>query len=399
MKIVYKASTKSGELKEGIIEARDINQAVFFIRSKDMLPIVVKEKTETTSFNTMFNKVSTKDIVVFTRQLASMMSSGLTLIQALGVLRDQIQKPALKEIVAGIISDVQEGRTFSSAIEKYPKTFTPVYISLVKSGEASGLLDKIFTRLADNLEKSQKLRATITSALIYPVIIIVMMVLVVIVMMIFVIPQLESLYKGLGSNLPAATQFIIFLSHATSNYWPILIGLVFLIVFIYKRWMNTDLGRIINDKLVISIPIIGKLVRLAILTEFARTLGLLINAGTLVVESLRQTAGITGNKFYTDAITDISHRVEKGITIGDAMATYDLFPPVLVQMIHIGEQTGKLDESLLKVSEYFSAEVEGQVKILTTAIEPAIMVILGLGIAFLLVAIITPIYNITSQIH
>ncbi len=400
MKIIYKAATAKGEIKEGIIEARDVNQAVYFIRSKDLLPITVKQKQDAgLLFTSIFNSVGQKDIVLFTRQLSSMISSGLTLVQSLEILKEQMPNAALREIITSVIADVQEGKLFSYAISKYPKIFSPIYISLVKSGESSGLLDKIFERLANNLEKSQKVRGQVVSSLIYPAMVFSLLIIVMIIMVIFIVPQIENLYASLNTTLPVPTLIVIGISHFLINFWPLFLGSIALVVFSYKRWVSTDFGRILRDKFVISIPLIGRLVQLSVLTEFSRTLGLLINSGTLIVESLQKTSDIAGNRIYRDAIIDISHRVEKGITLGDAMATYDIFPPILVQMVKIGEQTGKLDESLLKVSEYFEREVEGVVKALTTAIEPIIMIVLGLGVAFLLIAIITPIYNITTQIH
>lgn len=400
MKLIYKAVDKSGKVQQGEIEAKDIKDAAFYIRSKDLIPIsIIEKKDDVFSLNFLFKKRGTNDIVLFTRQLASILSSGLTLGQALTILKEQTQNEFMQEIVSTVISDVQEGKPLSKALAKYPKVFSEIYISLIKAGESSGFLDKILERLAINLEKDQKLKSTISSALLYPIIVVILMAVVMTVMIIFVIPQLTLLYANLNIALPVTTQIVVGISNFLINFWPLVIGIIFLIVFGYKRWIATESGKLIRDELLLHAPIIGNLVKLSILTEFSRTLGLLVSAGTLVVQSLAQTAAIAGNAVYANAILDISNKVEKGITMGDAMSGYSIFTPLLVQMVRIGEQTGKLDESLLKASEYFEREVEGGVKGLTIALEPIIMVVLGVGVAFLIIAVITPIYSLTSSIQ
>lgn len=400
MKILYRATTQEGIVQQGIIDAKDIKEAGFYLRSKGLLPISIKEKQEQASFfSNLLKRQDTNSLVLFTRQLSSILASGLTLMQALNILKAQMQNDSMNDIVNSIITQVQEGKSLSTAISKYPKVFSQIYISLIKAGESSGFLDKILDRLANNLEKNQKLQSTIKSALLYPAIIVILMVVVVIIMMVFVIPQLTVLYQNLNIPLPVATQIVVGISNFTINFWPLVIGFVALIVFIYRRWVATDSGKLIQDELMLRMPIFGRLIQLSILAEFTRTLGLLIGAGTLVVESLIEVADVAGNKVYKNAIVDVSKRVEKGITMGDALSTYAIFPPIMVQMTRIGEQTGKMDESLLKVSEYFEREVEGGVNSLTTALEPVIMVVLGIGVAFLIISVITPIYNLTSSIQ
>ncbi len=401
MKLTYHATTRDGKTQEGEIEAKDIAEAVYFLRTKDLIPIAVKQKQEDAilPFLSFFKRQNGNDLVLFTRQLASILTSGLTLMQALNILKEQTQNPNMKETVQGIITDIQEGKTLALAIGKYPNIFSPIYVALIRAGESSGFLDKILERLADNLEKSQKLRATVRSALMYPVIIVILMIVVMSIMMIFVVPQLTSLYENLNIQLPFTTRVVVGISNLTINYWPFVIGGIVLLIFAYKRWTATESGKLLRDELFLRIPIFGNISQLSILTEFARTLGLLVGAGTLVVQSLNESADVAGNFVYRNAIVDIAKRVEKGISVGDALSTYIIFPPILVQMVKIGEQTGKLDESLLKVSEYFEREVEGKVKGLTTALEPFIMVVLGVAVAFLIISIITPIYNLTSSIQ
>ncbi len=401
MRLHYKAATKDGKTEQGIIDAKDINEAAAYLRTKELMPIRIVRETENPLAKILpfSRRVKSSDLVLFTRQLSSMLSSGLTLMRALGILKDQIQSAAMQETVNSIINDVEEGKTFSFAIAKYPNVFSPIYVSLIKAGESSGLLDKVLARLADNLEKDSKLKGTIRSALMYPIIVVVLMVVVMAIMMIFVIPQLTTLYQNLNVPLPLPTQIIIGLSRFTGTFWPIILVALVILIVLFKRWHKTQEGQLTVDGLILKLPIFGKLIQQTILAEFSRTFGLLVGAGTLVVDALLQTAGTAGNVHYRNAITDVSKQVEKGVTIGDAMSVYVLFPPILVQLVKIGEQTGKVDESLAKASEYFEREVDQTVKTLTTAMEPFIMVILGVAVAFLIISVITPIYSLISSIQ
>lgn len=399
MRLLYKAVTRDGKKVRGLIEAKDINEAAAFLRAKELLPTHITQKQEKGFFLLFAPKAKSSDLVFFTRQLSSMLASGLTLTQSLNILKDQVQNEAMIEIVSGIIVDIDEGKTFSAALGKYPNFFSQIYASLIKAGESSGLLDKVLLRLADNLEKQQKLKSTVKGALMYPSIVIAGIFAVMLIMMIFVIPKLNELYISLNVSLPTSTKIVVGISNFILVFWPLVFGLFMLLLFLFRRWRKTESGGLLFDDFMLRLPVFGKLIKQSILTEFARTFGLLVGTGTLVVEALNQTADVAGNTLYKNAILGVSKRVEKGITIGDAMSAYSLFPQILVQTVRIGEQTGKLDESLIRVSEYFEREVEQSVKTLTTAMEPIIMIILGLGVAFLVFSIITPIYSLVSSIQ
>lgn len=401
MRLFYKAAADQGKSIEGLIEAKNPSEAAAYLRSKGLTPIsILKEKKNI--FEEMFpfmqNKVKTSDVVSFTRQLSSMLTSGLTLLRSLEILRSQAGNRALAEITETLIKDIQEGSTFSKAIAKHPQAFSPVYVAIIEASEESGLLDKAFLRLADTLEKQQKLRGAVKAALVYPFIVIIMMIIVTMVMMIFVIPQVSTLYKNLNVSLPLPTLILISISNLFVSFWLIPLVSIFLLGFAYRRWYKTTDGRLIIDSVLLKIPIFGKLTKKTILSEFSRTLGALLASGTLVIEALEKVANITGNIHYKNAIIDVMKKVEKGVAIGDAMSSHDLFPPNLVELVKSGEQTGKLDETLVRVSEYFENEVDQIVKTLSVVMEPAILVVLGVGVAFLVFSIITPIYQITSTI-
>jgi type II secretory pathway component PulF len=402
MKLYYKAVDSKGQLMNGLIEARDPSEAATYLRSKELFPIKIIRREKNKFVNLipfLGEKVKSSEVVSFTRQLSSMISSGLTLLKSLEILKDQIRNRTLADIIDSIIKDIQEGASFSHAISRYPQVFSSVYVALIEASEGSGLLDKAFLRLADTLEKQQKIRGAVKSALTYPLIVVIMMVIVVFVVMIFVIPQLSTLYESLNVSLPLPTVILIQSSHFFVSFWFVIIAFFVLLGVAYKRWYKTVEGKLTIDSILLKIPIFGNLIKKTILAEFSRTLGALLASGTLVVEALSKVSNTTGNVHYKNAVVDISKRVEKGVSVGDAMSVYYLFPPNLVELIKIGEQTGKLDETLTRASEYFETEVEQVVKTLSTAMEPAILIILGIGVAFLVFSIITPIYQITSSIQ
>lgn len=400
MRLRYKAVTRDGKILQGLIDANDIGEAAAYLRSKEFIPVRIQEESSNSFLKVIpfYNKIKHSDIILFTRQLASMLSSGITLIRSLEILREQMENEAMTAVVGSIITDIEEGKPLSFAIAKYPEAFSAIYVAVIKSSETSGLLDKALLRLADNLEKEERLKATIKAALTYPAIVVILMVIVVFIMMIYVIPQLSNLYKSLNVPLPLPTQIIIGISGFVTVLWPVILGFGVLLVFLYRRWHKTEAGQLLIDNLLLKIPIFGNLFKKVILTEFSRTLSLLIGNGILVVESLLQSADTMGNIHYKNAVLDVAKKVENGVKIGDAITTYSLFPPVFVQLVKVGEEAGKLDETLMKASEYFERETDQLVKTLTTALEPFIMVVLGIGVAFLMISIITPIYSLISSI-
>lgn len=400
MKLSYRAVTQDGQTVKGILEAKGISETVSYLRSRKLLPIEVIPKNDKgiKQYFPFFKKVGGKDIVFFTQQLSSMLTSGLTLLQGLNILKEQVQNPFMVEVINSITADVEDGKPFSEALDKHQDVFSSIYRSLIKASEASGLMDKVLSRLAINLEKQATLNSTVKSALMYPAIVVTGMIVVVGIMMIFVIPQLTIMYQNLNIELPLPTQIVVSMSNFVTVFWPFIIGGIIFAIFIFKRWHKTLTGQLVIDNLMLQLPVFGNLTRKMVITEISRTFGLLVGSGTLVVDALKQTAETAANIHYKNAVLDIAKRVEKGVTVGDSTMFSPLFPPLFVEMVKIGEKTGKLDESLLKVSEYFEGEVDAAVKGLTSALEPLIIVALGAGIAFLITSIITPIYNLTSQI-
>lgn len=400
MRLRYKAISPEGKVIRGSVESNDMSEAAAYLRQRGLTPInITKEKKTDIMRKLPFaRKVKNKDLVLFTRQVSSMLSSGLTLIKSLEILKDQTPNPVIRETLGAILLDLQEGTSFSDSISKYPEIFPAVYVSLVKAGESSGLLDQIFLRLANNLEKQEKLRNKVKSALMYPIVVLTLMFVVIFLMLIFVIPQLNKLYASLNVELPFITKAVIFISSFVGNTWPLLLGVIVILIYVFLRWKKTPKGRESWDRFLLRAPLFGRIIKQTILAEFSRTFGLLVGTGTLVVDALNQSAGVTGNYIYENAIREIAKRVEKGTPVGEAMTYYPIFPSILIQLVKVGEETGKVDENLMKASEYFEEEVDQSVKTLTTAMEPLIMIVLGVGVGFLVFSVISPIYNLLSAI-
>lgn len=400
MKLYYRAVDPEGKAITGLIDAKDVREVAYYLRSHNMVPIKITPTMKGIAMPIpFFKKPKLKDRIFFTNQLASMLTSGLTLMQALAIIKNQFQNPVMQDVVSDIITGVEGGKVFSSTLVKYPDLFPPIYVALIRTAETTGLLDKVLLRLSESLEKQDKLQRTIKGALLYPMIVIIIMIVVFIIMMIFVVPQLKSLYESLNVPLPLSTTIVLGISDAIIKFWYLFLIVLFGIVYLYRKAYVSISGRRVLDTYILKIPVFGNLIKQTMLAEFTRTLGLLVGAGSLVVDSLVKSSEVVGNVIYKDAIVLISKRVEKGITMGDAMGASPLFPPMVVELVRIGEQTGKLDESLLRSSEYFEREVDQTVKNLTTLLEPIIIVILAIGVGFLIFSIITPIYGLISSIQ
>lgn len=400
MKIfTYKAKDQKGQTASGTIEAGDINRAKGILHEQGLMIISLSPKSESGLFfgSAMFGgKANIDDKVNFTRQLATMTGAGLPITQALGILEMQA-KPGMRPIIRDVLREIEGGSSLSAAFEKHVSVFGKIYISLIKAGETAGVLNDILNRLADNMEKQRDFRRKIKGAMVYPMIIIGGMFVVVLVMMIFVVPKLTSLYEEFQAKLPMATRILVGLSKFTGKFFW-LIPIIAFLGFIGARYANQNKQvKEKLDELSLKIPVIGPLRRQMALTEFARTLGLLIGSGILVIDALNITIeGLESEKFKK-AVRTATASVQKGTSISSAITQTGVFPPLLSQMIAVGEETGKLDEILEKVSTYFEQEAEGAVKTLTTAMEPIIMVLMGVGVGFLMIAIIMPIYQLTSQ--
>ncbi len=394
----YEAKNEHGETVKGTVEARNLAQASQVLRLRSLLIVHLDPKNDgvLTRLNSLLVGVNQNDIVALTRQLSTMITAGLSLTEALNILQQQ-SKPALGKLLDDLLRDVEGGSTFAKALEKHPKHFSRIYVHLVRAGEAAGVLDNVLQRLADNLEKDKEFKSKVKGAMIYPTIVIIALIIVAAVMMIFVIPKLTEMYQDFGADLPLATQILIDISTFSANFWWLIAVALAGAGFALYRWRQTDAGDHAIAKFLLKIPIYGKLRKKIVLTEFSRTLSLLLGAGISLLEALEIASDAVSIVLYRDAFAAASKRVEKGIALAGTLNDEVLFPPILTQMVAVGEETGKLDEVLMKISVYFQSESEQEVKNLTTAMEPLIMIVLGFGVALMVIAIIMPIYNLTSQ--
>jgi type IV pilus assembly protein PilC len=303
----------------------------------------------------------------------------------------------MSKVVAQVQQEVQAGSSLADAMEVSSTVFPKVYIALVRAGESAGVLDEILKRLAANLEKQREFRNKTKGAMIYPLIVIVGMIAVGGIMMIFVVPKLTDMYKDFGADLPLPTKILIGTSDFMVKYWYIAATVVGFGLYVFSKWSKTEVGSQLIEEFTFKLPIVGTLRKQIVLTEFTRTMGLMIGAGISILEALRIVADAVGSKLMGRRLLEAAEKVEKGQPLGSTLALMPEFPPIVPQMLAVGEQTGKVDEILEKMAVYFEGESETAVKALTTAIEPLIMVVMGVGVGFLIMAVIMPIYNLTSQ--
>jgi len=391
---------KDKKIHTGKLEANQAAEVVAYLRDNSYFPISVKpiSNKDEGFLGFIFDRVGFNDVVDLTRQLAIMLNAGLTLVDSFEILKKQTGKRSLLRIIEDIDKEIRGGQTFSSALQKYPHLFPNLYIALVKSGEASGKLSEILLKLAENLEKQREFQGKITGALIYPVIIVIAMIGVMFVMITFVIPKLLNLYRDFNIELPLTTQILIAVSSFSERYWPLIIAATIGAVFIVQNYLKTKPGRYNKDRLLFKLPVVGNVVRIASLVDATRTLSILIGSGVSILDALTIIIQTSDNMIYQLAFQSIRNQVEKGVALGAAMTKEEIFPPILVQMTTVGEQTGHLDDTLMRISRYFEMESEIAVKAMTTMIEPLILVVLGVGVGFLVMSVITPIYNLTNSI-
>ena len=392
----YKA-LKNNKIVEGKIESHSTTDVVNYLRTNDFFPINIAPIEDHSTLNNLFVKVGFNDIVDFTRQLAIMLNAGLTLIDCFDILKKQTTNFALLKMIKDIDKDIRGGQTLSSALLKYKGSFSNLYIALVRSGEASGKLSEILLKLADNLEKQREFKGKIKGALIYPAIVVVGMVVVMFIMVTFVVPKLLVLYQDFNVELPMSTKILMFVSDFCVRFWPVIVVSVFVGVNALKAYIKTKQGKLQYDRMLFKLPVLGNIIKISSLVDATRTLSILISSGVSILDGLQIIMETSDNMVYQIAFQNIYKQVEKGLSLGKAMANEKVFPPILIQMTTVGEQTGHLDDTLGRLSKYFEMESEIATKTMTTLIEPLILVFLGLGVGFLVTSVITPIYNLTSS--
>lgn len=394
----YRA-VKDDVTEERTIEAESLDEVVDYLRRHNYFLIHVKpvRNMGTSIMMPLLHRITRHDVVDITRQLSIMMIAGLTIVQALDILKKQQPKEELKTVIEDIEKQIKAGNTFSFALRRYPQYFPNLYIALIKSGEATGKLAEVLQKLSDNLEKEQEVKGRMKNALIYPVIVVLAMFAVMFILMTFVVPKMLELYKEFDSELPITTKILIAISSFFASFWPfILIGVV-LFIYFAQAYLRTKKGKRSLDRILLSIPKINNVIAYSALVNSTRTLAILIGSGVSILEALNIIVDTTDNVLYQESFRRIYKEVERGRSLGAAFSNEAIFPPILVQMTVIGENTGHLDETLMRISKYFETESELAIKAMTTLIEPLILIVLGVGVGFIVLSIITPLYNLTSS--
>lgn len=396
---IYKARDFQGVDHKGTIDTVDASRAARILSKKGLVVTSIKEKRNASPFfERLFNRVSFDEMVISTRQLATMIESGLVLSESINILVGQQSNPAFKKVWEEVLRDINSGLDLASALKKHPEVFPALYCSLVKAGEQAGNLDVILVEMANNLERDREFRSRIRGALVYPIMVVGMMVVVGAIMMFFVIPRLTSLYTQSDIDLPLPTKILIGSSNFLISYWWALLLLIIGAVFAFRRWVATPEGKFTFDEFLLKVPLIGKVIRGASLTSFTRTFGLLTTAGVPILDSIAIVSDVTNNAVYKRALSETRLGIERGLTMSAQLEEVGVFPKIVSQMYRVGEETGKVDKISFKLAEYFESEADHLVKNLTVIIEPLILVILGIGVAFLVLSIILPIYKLTTSV-
>jgi type IV pilus assembly protein PilC len=396
----YTGKNRSGATLKGAFEAADEAAALATLRRQGVQNPTVKAKSKEIEFKIpgFEPKVSEKDLVTFTRQFATMIDAGLPLVQCLEILGGQSENKAFSTIINKVRGDVETGSTFAEALRKHPKAFPDLYVNMVAAGEAGGILDTILNRLAAYIEKTMALKKKVKGAMVYPSVVIVVAVGVVCLMLIFVIPTFEKMFKDFGGSLPGVTQMVVDMSHFLQSYWWIVLSVIGGAIFGLKQWRRSAAGQRQSDAMSLKLPVIGPLVRKVAVAKFTRTLGTLISSGVPILDGLDIVARTAGNKVIEEGILKTRQAISEGKTIAEPLQQTKVFPPMVVQMIGVGESAGALDTMLSKIADFYDEEVDSAVGALSSMLEPFIMVFLGVALGFIVIAMYLPVFKLAGTI-
>jgi type IV pilus assembly protein PilC len=395
----YKARDRAGNQLTGTLVADNEALVLQRLREQGFTPLEVGKQGRGMNIELTKKKVKLKELAVFSRQFATMVNSGLPILRALAILAEQTSNAELARVLAAVRLDVEQGASLSTAMQKHPKVFPDLYIAMVRSGETGGSLDDVLLRLAALLEGEVKLRGKIKSAMTYPIAVVALVVLIMSAMLLFVVPQFESIYSNLGGDLPLPTRFLLTLSNLFKAYWWIALLGVFVGRFFFKRWKKTAAGREAVDRAKLRAPVFGTLFHKTALSRFASTLAMLLHSGVPILQALDIVSDTVGNKIISKAIVDVQSSVRDGESMAKPLAKHKVFPPMVVQMISVGEETGQVDIMLEKVAQFYDQEVEASVDALTSLIEPLLIAVIGGFVGAAVVALYMPMFNIIKLIQ
>lgn len=395
---IWKGVNTKGRKRKGKMEAQDERQVEGLLKRMRITPTMIKPAPKDIFENISFMQpqVKVKDIMIFTRQFSTMIDAGLPLVGCLKILSDQQENRTFKGILREVNQGVQTGATLSESLKKHPKLFDDLFCNLVAAGEAGGILDTILQRLAEYIEKAEKLKGKVKSAMMYPIIVIIVAILVIIVIMVFVIPVFQEMFAGMDKALPVLTQMVINMSNFVKGNIIYMIVALIVFSFAFKRFINTERGRVIFDRSILMMPVFGPLIRKVAVAKFTRTLSTMMSSGVPIINSLDIVARTAGNKIVEEAILDTKSAISEGRSIADPLMESGVFPSMVVQMISVGEEAGALDSMLERIANFYDDEVDAAVEGLTSMIEPLLMVFLGGSIGTLVIAMYLPIFSMAS---
>ncbi len=397
----YKVRDRSGSMIEGTLDGANEQLVIAKLREMGYVPVSVtarKRSVMELSVGGRGKKVALKDVVIFTRQLATMVNAGLTILRSLTILTEQTQSKALADVAREMTADIERGLSLSQAVARHPKVFPPVYLSMVRAGESGGALDTIMLRMADTLEKQLELKGKIKSAMSYPIAVSGIVVVIVSAMLMFVVPMFKKMYDDLGGTLPVPTRILVGISGMVTGYWWLLGLIGFGATFALRRWKATPAGRLRFDGFMLRMPVFGQLIHKTAVARFTRTFGSLIRSGVPIMESMDIVSETSGNAVMGAAVVNAKERVRVGEPVSAALGAYPVFPPMVVQMMAVGEETGVLDEMLEKIADFYDREVSATVDSLTSLIEPLLMVFMGVSVGGMVVSLYMPMFQIINLV-
>lgn len=389
----------SGQIMKGTLDVPTKEEVIAFIRKNRMILVSTRVAPAQVKLPSLRKGVSTRDVVIFTRQFATMINAGLPLVQSLSILAQQTENKTLKEITKAVVYDVEAGNTLADALRKHPKAFSELYVNMVAAGEAGGILDTILLRLATFLEKNDALVRKVKGAMVYPAVIISVAVIAVAVLLIFVIPTFSSMFASVNMTLPLPTRVVISASHILTRYWWLIAGAIGVGLFGLRSYYATPNGKKTLDGALLKAPVLGDLLRKSAVSRFTRTLGTLISSGVSILDGLEITAKTAGNRVIHDAIMSSRQSIAGGETIAGPLLASGVFPPMVISMISVGEQTGGLDEMLAKIADFYDAEVDVAVSALLSLMEPIMIVVLGVIVGGMVVAMYLPIFDMVNAVQ
>jgi type IV pilus assembly protein PilC len=395
----YTARALNGDLRTATIDAPSRDEVIAQLRRQRLNVVKIDEAAQAANKKKSPGKISMRDIVIFTRQFSTMINAGLPLVQALDILAKQSENKALKDVTRAIVFDVESGHTVADALRKHPKAFSDLYVNMVAAGEAGGILDTILMRLATFMEKNDALVRKVKGAMIYPGVITGVAGAAIVILLVFVIPTFEKMFASVGMALPLPTRVVIGASQFLQNYWWAVIAALVGLVFSVKKYYQTPDGKLAIDKMLLKAPVLGDVLRKSAVSRFTRTLGTLIGSGVSILDGLEITAKTAGNRVIQDAIMESRTSIAGGETISAPLQKSQVFPPMVISMIAVGEQTGGLDEMLSKIADFYDEEVDAAVSGLLALMEPVMIVFLGVVVGGMVVAMYLPIFDMINAVQ